>query len=149
MRRLRRFIGSIGGGAAVELAVVFPVILLLIIAIVDYGRLFYTAVTVSNAARAGAEYGQQDFSTETDTATMRVVTQADGAEAGALTIQKRWYCECGAGVANNTCAVCPGGGYAPQVYVEVIATKDITTLLNYPGLPSSFTVTRKATFRSQ
>ena len=42
------------GAAAVELAIVFPVLFLVIAWIVDFGRFFYTEIQVTNAAREGA-----------------------------------------------------------------------------------------------
>ncbi len=136
------------GGAAVELAVVFPMIVLLVIGAVDYGRVFYTAVTVANAARAGAEYGASSPPTSaSDLVGMRTYAQADGNNAGTLTLASARYCEC-SGVANASCTACTGG-VAPEVFVEVTAAKTVNMLLPYPGLPSSFTLTRKATIRSQ
>jgi Flp pilus assembly protein TadG len=147
MRSLTYPLNARKGAAAVELVILFPVIVLLLIGIVDYGRVLYTSLTVSNAARAGAEYGQQDPSTETDTVTMNSTAQADGIDAGTLTLSSRWFCEC-SGSANPNCTVC-SGGQAPEVYTEVTATKTVTTFFRYPGLPNSFTIQRKATFRSQ
>jgi Flp pilus assembly protein TadG len=138
------------GGAAIELAILFPILLLLLIGIVDYGRVFYTWVTVSNAARAGAEFGQQRPDTQTNTDSMRAIAQADGNEAGTLSFTNStptFFCEC-AGVANANCTVCPGGA-APEVYVKVTASKTVTMLLPYPGLPSSVTISRTAIMRSQ
>src|SRR5262245_14173227 len=42
------------GQALVELALVTPVLLLLLLAAVDLGRIFYARITVTNAAREGA-----------------------------------------------------------------------------------------------
>ncbi|KRE62293.1 TadE/TadG family type IV pilus assembly protein [Nostocoides sp. Soil756] len=42
------------GAAAVEFALLLPVLVLLIGGIVDYGRYFFTQVQLSNAAREGA-----------------------------------------------------------------------------------------------
>ena len=61
---------SESGGAAVELAVVLPFLLLIVAGVVDYGRAYYTATTVANAARAGAEYGARDPAFTGDTAEM-------------------------------------------------------------------------------
>jgi Flp pilus assembly protein TadG len=44
------------GQALVELAIILPVILLLVVAAVDLGRLFYAQIAVENAAREGALY---------------------------------------------------------------------------------------------
>ena len=45
------------GAAAVEFAVVLPLLLLLLLGGADFGRCFYSEMAVTNAARAGAEYG--------------------------------------------------------------------------------------------
>ena len=104
-------------------------------------------MTVANAARAGADWGAFNGAvTETDTAAWKTVAQTDGAEAGTLTFTPRWFCEC-AGAAHS-CTACTGGA-APEVYVELTASKTVTTFFSYPGLPSSITVSRKAIFRSQ
>lgn len=42
------------GAAAVELAIVLPLLLLFIGGIVDFGRYFYTEIQLTNAAREGA-----------------------------------------------------------------------------------------------
>lgn len=144
--KLLRFKRSSLGGAAVELAVVFPVLVLLFIGAVDYGRLFYTSIAVANAARAGAEWGARDTENG-DIAKINVFAQADGNEAGTLTLNSRKYCEC-AGVAGSCTAACAGGA-APEVFFEVIASRSVAMSLPYPGLPNAITVSRKATFRAQ
>lgn len=45
------------GQALVEFALIVPVLMLLLVAAVDFGRLFFTYVEVNNAAREGAAYG--------------------------------------------------------------------------------------------
>ena len=42
--------------AAVELAVVLPVLMLLVLGCVDFGRFSHVHTTVTNAARAGGEF---------------------------------------------------------------------------------------------
>jgi Flp pilus assembly protein TadG len=42
------------GAAAVELAILLPVVLLIIGGIVDFGRFFFTKIELTNAAREGA-----------------------------------------------------------------------------------------------
>lgn len=135
------------GGATVELIVIFPIMLLLIIGLVDYGRVFYTWVTVSNAARAGAEYGQQRFDTQGDTINQKVAAQTDGNDAGTLTLTPTMICEC-AQAASSCGSFCPGGA-APEVYIRITASKAVNMYFNYPGLPSSVTISRSAIFRSQ
>ena len=144
LKGLRR---SDRGGAMVELAVILPVLVLLVIGVVDYGRAFYTSVTVANAARAGAEWGAQGPEFTVNIAGMKNFAQQDGQEAGTLTLSAQRYCEC-AGSSWPSCSACAGGA-APDVFIEVTASKDLTLLLPYPGLPNTVSIARKATFRSQ
>ncbi|MBS0265744.1 MAG: pilus assembly protein [Planctomycetes bacterium] len=53
-RNLRR------GAAAIEFAIVLPVLLVALLGMTDFGRFSYTAVAVANAARSGAEYGSMN-----------------------------------------------------------------------------------------
>lgn len=146
VQNFRGFRRSNSGGAALELAVVAPILFLLVIGVIDYGRAFYTSITVANAARAGAEYGAQNIATSVDTAGMRAFALADGQDAGQFTVVATHYCKC-AGIAHS-CTLCADGS-APEVYVEVTATKQLAMLLKYPGLRDTVTIIRKATFRSQ
>ena len=47
------------GAAAVEFAIVLPLLMLLLAGFIDFGWLFYWQHAVSNASRAGARYGVQ------------------------------------------------------------------------------------------
>jgi Flp pilus assembly protein TadG len=42
--------------ALIEIALILPLLLLLIIGAVDFGRMFYTKMVITNAAREGASY---------------------------------------------------------------------------------------------
>ncbi len=45
------------GQNAVEFALLLPVLMLVLFGILDLGRLFFAAITITNAARDGARYG--------------------------------------------------------------------------------------------
>lgn len=60
-RTARRRRGRDRGAAAVEMALITPVLLLVLCAIVDFGRMLNTQITLTEAAREGARaaaYGQ-------------------------------------------------------------------------------------------
>jgi len=59
--------------AAVETALVLPVLMLFLVAAVDLGRLGKIADGLSNAARNGAQYGSANTSNAADTASIRKV----------------------------------------------------------------------------
>jgi Flp pilus assembly protein TadG len=71
VRRSRR------GAAAVEAAVVLPVLLIFIAGIVDIGRLPKYADTLTNAARIGAQYGCTSTSTAADTNSIKAMVKAE------------------------------------------------------------------------
>lgn len=54
---LRRFRHTDAGQSLVEFAMVLPFFLVLLFALVDFGRAFYTWLLVTNAAREGARAG--------------------------------------------------------------------------------------------
>lgn len=44
------------GQSLVELALVFPLLLLILLGIIDFGRVYFAYVTITNASREGARY---------------------------------------------------------------------------------------------
>lgn len=149
-QRLARLRRSEEGGAMVELAVILPVLILISIGVMDYGRVYFTSIAVANAARAGAEWGARTPANSVDQANIQNFAMLDGAEAGTITVTSNTYCKCGG--TTVTCATTSdcGGGYGkPAVYVEVTASKTVALLLKYPGLPASVNISRTATFREQ
>ena len=137
------------GQAIVEMAIVLPLLLLLLVGVVDFGRIYYTTQTVAQAARAGAQYGAQDNAYSTDIAGMKQAALDAAGDVPGVTANARQYCQCasGASVACTDTTTCPEG--APQVYVEVTADKVFTTWMQYPHIPSSTDVARRATLRVQ
>ena len=148
LRRSSRLHRSEYGGAMVELAVVLPVLILIAIGVMDYGRVFFTSIAVANAARAGAEWGTAQTGNYANQTSIQNFAKYDGAEAGAITVTSSTTCKCGN--ATVTCAGSTCAGYGvPRVYVAVTATKKVGLILRYPGLPDTVTITRTATFRYQ
>ncbi|MBI4318207.1 MAG: pilus assembly protein [Chloroflexi bacterium] len=52
------------GQSLVELALLLPAIMLILLGAIDFGRLYYSYVAVSNAARMGAEYAMDPRRTQ-------------------------------------------------------------------------------------
>jgi Flp pilus assembly protein TadG len=139
---------SARGSAAVELAVIFPVLALLALGVAEFGRVNYTAIAVSNAARAGAQSGAQSTVTSGDTAAMNQAARNEANDVGAVATASTRFCTCPNGTSISCTGSCAGFG-GPQIFVQVTATKSVAFLMRYPGLPSTITVSRRATFRVQ
>jgi Flp pilus assembly protein TadG len=133
------------GQSLVELAISLPVLVLLFLAAVDFGRVFYMWIAVNNAARAGAQYGSQNVVNAANSAGMSLAATTDGSNIAGLSATAS-QCTCAAG---TSVPVCSGSSYnctnAPMaIYVEVDTQAPFNTVITYPGIPSSITVTGKA-----
>lgn len=73
--KIRRLTHKQRGSSTVELAIVFPILLLLFVASAELGRLFYTYTTLAKATKVGARYlsNNRDFTIPalTDDITLR------------------------------------------------------------------------------
>ena len=119
-RRARR------GVAAVEFAVLLPFLCFAFVVTVDFCRVFYYSITVSNCARNGALYGSADGAHALDTSGIRAAAEKD---ASSLDLQKL-------NVASST-----NGGGVPT-YVDVTVTYPFTTITRYPGVAGEMILRR-------
>jgi Flp pilus assembly protein TadG len=147
------------GAALVELAVALPLLALVLVGTIDFGRAFRTAMVVTAAARAGAMYGAYSTANSANNAGMisaaNDVLNANGLSNGLSPLPSH-LCHCvddtGVFVAStpaNTCtdAACPGRRLVVSVTVTVSRTFSLTN--PFPGIPSSVTITRGVTARAQ
>lgn len=153
---VRRFSArSEAGDSLVEMALLLPVLTMLLLGTVDLGRLAYMSIEVSNAARAGVQYGQQNATTWADITGMQTAAANDatdlvGATNGNLTAVASYWCQCsnGSNVTQN-CSAAPSCSTTHQVnYVKVVATATYKPWFSCPGIPSSTTLTSQAVMRA-
>ena len=145
------------GAALVELAVAMPLLALILVGTIDFGRAFRTAMIVTNAARAGAQFGSQSLVNTSDTsgtiaAATAVLTANDLATGPAPTATRLCECASDAGVfvptsPANTCSATCGIGDHLVVSVTVTATRTFSMTNPFPGLPSGVTITRTSAMR--
>jgi len=134
------------GQSAVELALVTPILIVLLVVAADFGRVFYTSIAVNNAARAGAQYGSESIVTAADSAGITAAAKTDG-WSGLNVSASQCTCETSTIVAACATSYCTNNPAA--TYVTVTVTAPFTTLVNYPGLPSSITLTGHAIMQVQ
>lgn len=139
---------SQSGSVLIEMAVVTPVLLLMLIGTIDFGRVFYTAITVANAARAGVSYGAIDPSHAGHLAKMEEIAQTEAQNIGDVNVVAEKFCECADGslidCEDGTCAV-----GSTRVFVKVNVQKTFTTLSNFPGIPKTVVLNREAIMRAE
>jgi len=136
------------GSSLVEFALIIPVLSLLLLGAIDFGRAYYLGIEVSNAARAGAQYGAGN---PTDTAGMQTAANKDAPDvSGGLTFSPTpaWGCECSDGTSQQaSCAPVPTCVNNVVKYVQVNTSATYTTLIPWPFIPSSIPMSGQATIR--
>ena len=137
------------GSAAVEAALILPILLALMTGLFDLGFAFYESMQVQSAADAGAQYAAQNT---WDTA--KIATVVSGATGGAsitATPAPSQFCACPTGgtLANISCASTCANGTTPSLYALVKAQKLHETILRWPSLPQPLTLTGQSITRIQ
>lgn len=138
-------IREVRGQALVETALVFPILVTLLLGAADLARVAHASIAVTNAARAGAQYGAQDGFTAQDST--GIATAASN-EASNLTITttSSYACVCSDGSA-STClnTDCATSHMEETVTVNTQAT--VSPAIHLPILPATWTVKGQAVQR--
>ncbi|MCH8025995.1 MAG: pilus assembly protein [Chloroflexi bacterium] len=118
------------GQALVELAMIAPVLIIIMLGVIDYGRIYFAYVSVTNGARNGADYAAIGPTEAADTA---------GIKAAALTDTSDLLDQ---SATNPDVAVVTANDSQGSLYADVTMTYTFTTLFPWPGLPTSINVER-------
>src|SRR6266545_8094363 len=130
--RLSALHGSDRGSAIVELAVALPMLVMLVVGAADFARVFYFAHTLTNAARAGAQYGIQEGK-YTQTANMES-TATSAAGTIPIDAEASYLCQCATDTAYTStpptggCASCSGTGQHLVIQVTVTTSSTFNTI---------------------
>ncbi len=149
MKTARSLAECESGSALAEMAVVLPMLVLLLIALIEVGRFGDYTLRAGNAARAGVQFGAQNTITAMNNAGMQDAATSDAAEGAMFNATASHFCTCADG-STSTCAAddCPNSHRI--LYVQVLTTGSFPSLTNFPGLPASLrnvTVNGKAVMR--
>jgi Flp pilus assembly protein TadG len=118
--------------AAVELAVLLPLLMFLFVIAVDFGRIFYYSQVIENCARQGASWASDEKSPSQNL--YADVTSAALADAPNLSPAPTATETFGTDQDGNQC-------------VTVTVTWTFQSITNFPGVPSSVTLTRSVQMR--
>ena len=138
------------GAQLVEMAILTPFLVLVMLGATDFARISYHAITLSNAARAGAQYATQNAAAAANAAAIKAATEFEAQDIGVITVTSSLFCRCpgSAVVVSCTVGACAGGA-AKELYTSVTASQIFRTLAPYPGVPSSIDLSRNAIMRVQ
>lgn len=153
MSRLKSLYRRQSGQTLVELAVTMPILTILLLGGAELARLAYTAIEVTNAAKAGAQYGDQNHAyASTDDSGMTIAATADayGLSGLTLTSYRQYQCSNAPGVllpvdSNDNPSNLSCQGSQIEEILTVTTTTTFDPLIHLPGLPTSYTLTGTAT----
>ncbi len=134
------------GQASVELALSLPLLLMMFLVVVETGRAFYIAISVSNAARAGVQYGAQNITTAADNVGMQAAASKDAPNLVGMIATATHFCKCSDGTA-STCLATDCASSHRLLYAQVNTSAPYTPLINFMGILPSMTVPGKAVLR--
>jgi Flp pilus assembly protein TadG len=147
----RRFLdprrGS-AGNVTIELAFLMTFLLTLVLGAYDFGRLALWQSTVTNSARAGAQYAvlAQANASDTSGIIQAARDEADDTEAE-LTITANTFCRCSGSSGTDSCTSnCADGQYAPR-YVQVTVQDQLELMFDYPGIDAIQSLSSTSTMR--
>ena len=141
-----RFRSSRRGQSVVELALTSPFLILLTLVASDACRVYFTAIAVNNAAKAGAQYGARSLANSGDITGMQNAALADAPQIYGISARASVYCECPRMPGNFACSSvvqCSD----KRAYVEVDTAATFHTLISYPMIPDSVPVSGQAIMR--
>ena len=146
---------SESGGALVEAAIALPLLIVIALATADFGRVFYTAMAVTHAVRAGAQYGAQNNQKWKDDSGMQTAATDAASDITGFTPTASHACGC-YNASTGAFIEAPVGGCVGTcvsgslwLTVTVNGTATFRTITTYPGIPRTVTIARAARLRVQ
>ena len=131
-----------------EFAVMLPLILMLLAGALDYSLLMCMAISVADAARAGAQYGSLSAANASNTLGMQNAALNAAPDVPGLTATAVKVCKCSDGTTVN----CSGGSCSSgpvRVYAQVKASTSAAPIINYSLVPFAGAVSTTVSMRAQ
>lgn len=129
------------GATATEFALLMPVLMLLLFGCIDFGRFAYTHIAVTNAARARAGFGAVNPSTTVKLGTWQAQTQQ------AVVNEMNQIANFNGSQLTGTVTKVTTGEPANSWRAQVDVSYPFTTLVSWPGIPSTVTLRRTVAMR--
>lgn len=165
-KHFRRRKRGMAGHGAVELAIALPLLMVFVFGAGDFGRIFYAAISVANAAEAGALYGSYTVGNSLDTTGISTAVTNDTQDLSGVTVSSTTYCECPdqSSISCNASYTCTSGGgvgvggttLKKRLYSKVTANYSFNEVpvvqvwaYGQSLLPSTVTISKQVVMRVQ
>ena len=134
------------GSMILELALSVFLLLTVLTGIIEFGRMFYFAAEVANAARAGVQWAAINPGHPNNFTSIRAAATSDAVDMTTLTPVASEFCECNDGTSVN-CATGTCATGTVRTYVKVTTTAPFNTIGTYPWIPRPINVSAEAVLR--
>jgi Flp pilus assembly protein TadG len=133
------------GGALFETALALPLLSLALLGAAEFGLADYASIEVSNAAKAGAQYGAQSRSNAADTVGIQLAATQDAPNIalGSVNVARSTICSDSTATAGSP-PVCMSGA-AVELILTVKTQAAFNPVVHIPGITPSFTLNGWAT----
>jgi len=137
MKRILQTYGSLTHGvAAVEFALLAPLLIVLIIGTIDFAMFIQERMRIHNVANASAEYVVQ---VQDDANLLVVAEEAYQGNFIDLELASSFECECSDGAVYACPVSCSSGDYQRR-FVVFDVSGQFEAMFPYPGLPQSVSI---------
>src|SRR5271165_4885311 len=136
----RKFLREECGNSIIEVALMMPLFSLALFGSAEFGRLFFDAIEVSNAAYAGASYGAQTRYTAANTSAIQLAATNDATDVSGMTAVATASCTCTNGT-TVTCSTAASLCVSPArilEYVQVNTAATVNPGIHFVGSPTTF-----------
>ncbi|HKO20910.1 MAG TPA: TadE/TadG family type IV pilus assembly protein [Acidobacteriaceae bacterium] len=143
-----RWIRETRASSIIELALLVPIFSAFVIGSAQFGLLCYTAIELSEAARAGVAYGSQTSTTASDTSGMQnaATNAAPNISGMSATASQFWVCSNAMTYHYTAAPTCTTGNHSIH-YVQVNTSVAANPPFHLTEGPASFTLTGLAIMR--
>jgi Flp pilus assembly protein TadG len=137
------------GTATVELAILLPFLVALFLGAFDFARLFYVTITLENSIHNAALFGAQVFDNQNQQwiGNQQYWQGPSGQVSGGKGAAELDATSLNPALSDSNISITSGTDADGNAVNIVTVTYTFNTLVPYPGLPSSVTITRTAQVR--
>ena len=137
------------GNALIESAIIMPVVILMMLAVLDFGLVLNQDLRVADSARSAAVAASARFFA-TDTSVLQAVGSYSTFGIPNYKINVTYYCTCANGVGTASCSDHTScGTYGiPNQYVKIVATATLPLIFKVNSFPASINVQSVAIART-
>jgi Flp pilus assembly protein TadG len=139
------------GAATVEFALLVPFLCFIFVATVDFARIIYYTVTLDNCAHNGGVYGSQTYDNANQQWIGAQAQYWEGPNGKIVSTEQAAADVDGANLtpamASSNVAIASGTDPVGNATNIVTITYTFNTIVGFPGIPSTVTITRVVTAR--